>query len=60
MRANPIEEFNATKQAREWAGDDYANYIQTKLVAYIQQNIRTLEEIRALNIEQLLTGNDGE
>ena len=54
-----FEEFDATKQAREYAGDEYGDYIQGQLILRMEQGIRTLEETRALNLGQLLVGNDG-
>ena len=54
------EEFEATKQAREWAGNSYAHYIQGQLVLRIEQGIRTLEETRALHLGELFVGNDGD
>lgn len=53
------EEFEATKLAREWAGDEYANYIQNKLAEYIDKGIRTVEETKALSLGELFVGNDG-
>jgi hypothetical protein len=55
-----MEQFEVTKQAREWAGDTYADYIQSKLVEYIERGIRTLEETQALTLGDLFVGNDGE
>jgi predicted alpha/beta superfamily hydrolase len=54
------EQFQATEQARNWKGDEYADYIQSKLVEYIERGIRTLEETQALSIGDLFVGNDGE
>jgi hypothetical protein len=54
------EQFQATEQARDWAGDEYADYIQSRLVEYIERGIRTLEETQALSIGDLFVGNDGE
>lgn len=53
------EEFQATKDAREWQGDEYADYIQSKLVEYIDKGVRTLEETKALSLGSLFVGNDG-
>ena len=53
-------EYPATTQAREWAGDDYAEYIQESLEDKVARGYRTHEETMALDIGQLFIGNDGE
>jgi hypothetical protein len=55
-----MEMFEATKQALEMYGDDYARYIQGQLELRIEQGIRTIEETRKMSLGHLFIGNDGD
>lgn len=55
-----MEMFEATKQALEMYGDDYARYVQGQLELRIEQGIRTIEETRKMSLGHLFIGNDGD
>jgi hypothetical protein len=55
-----MEMFEATKQALEMYGEDYARYIQEQLELRIKQGIRTIEETRLMSLGHLFIGNDND
>ncbi len=52
-------EYPVTQDAREYAGEDYAQYIQERLEEYVARGIRTHEQTMALTFGELFIGNDG-
>lgn len=52
-------EFLSTKQAREIAGDEYADYIQKHEIELIEKGYITLEYAMSATLGERLAGNDG-
>lgn len=52
-------EFLSTKQAREIAGDSYAEYMQKHEIELIEKGHITLEYALTATLGERLAGNDG-
>lgn len=55
-----MQEYPAARDARDWAGDSYGEYIQEHLESLVARGFRTHDETMALQLGELFIGNDGE